>query len=45
MVTPAYEQTLPRLTTDYPAQVATYNEKYTNSPLKATQLGLDNTTS
>jgi hypothetical protein len=45
MVTPAYEPTLPRLTTDYPAQVAAYDEKHTNSPLKATQLGLDDTVS
>jgi hypothetical protein len=49
MATPAYKQTLPRLTTDYPAPVAAYDEKHANSPhnrhsklpLTATQLGLD----
>lgn len=61
MATPAYEQVLPRLTTDYPARVAEYDEKHSNSPhrdmpyetqyrhskppLKATQLGLDDTVS
>lgn len=31
MATPAYEQTLPRLTTDYPALDAAYDEKHANS--------------
>jgi hypothetical protein len=53
MATPAYEQTLPRLT-GYSAPVTAYDEKQANSqhvdmpydmhsklPLKATRLGLD----
>jgi len=32
MARPAYEQTLPRLTIDYPAPVAAYDEKHANSP-------------
>ena len=32
MAAPVYEQTLPRLTTDYSAPVAAYDEKHANNP-------------